>query len=257
MPYDPITGEYKEEDASVSKKLTGLIAKDNPYMQAAATRGAQDANRRGLLNTSIATGAVEAARINAALPIASQEAGQSHQSNLQGRNIQMTDIGQKRDIGATREFLGTEIASREDMQAADIASREGMQGRDITSREGLVARDISSREGMQQLDIDSRERIANMNISANDRIGATSMSQNIDANYNNLVANIMKNPDIPASERQRYLDHAANIRDSGYNLLEQFFGVDLQWTTPGTTGGTPRNAQPVPYYPGNFGRLQR
>lgn len=231
MAYDPITGEYKEEDASVSKRLTELLSRDDPYMQQASTRGNQQANRRGLLNSSIAVGAVENERIRAGLPIASQEAGQAHEMNLQGRNIQIQDIGQKRDIENTRYLQGQDITSRERMQGTDIASRERMQGADIASQ-----------EHMQQLQIESNQRIADMNLAAADRNAAASIAVGLDSNYSQIVATIMNNPDIPAADRQRYLDHAAQVRNSGFNLLEQFFGIDLTWNTPG--------AKPAPALPG-------
>ncbi len=70
-------------DSLVENRLTGLLNSDNPYMQQAETRGLQQANARGLISSSLAVGAVEGARINAALPIAQQDASLYGQSNLQ------------------------------------------------------------------------------------------------------------------------------------------------------------------------------
>lgn len=309
MAYDPITGEYKPDDTSVSKRMTGLLSKNDPYMQQATTTGKKAANRRGLLNSTMAVTAVEDSRIRAALPIASQEAGQAHQRNLQGRDIQYRDISDQRNIGAQREFLGTEIASRERMQDRDIGSREGMQLADlaaakerlgmslsqeeklalanISSREGMQAADIeaarerlsmelgnraslqqaelaaakerlgmqlsqqdslaleelraaeerlgieiSSRQAMQARDIELQERLAQMNLGANDRNAAAQIAQAFEASYSNIIAGIMANPDIPAAERQRYLNHAARVRDSNLNLVEQFYGIELNWGSP-------------------------
>ena len=271
MPYDPVTGEWKEEETGVAKRMTGLLSRDTEYMQQAATRGRQAANRRGLLNSTMAVQGVEAARIRAALPIASQESAQAQQRNLQGRNIQFQDVSQQRDIGARREFLGTDIASREAMQGRDIEAAqqrldtdiaaaetrlgrqlthdERMQMENIDGRERMQGADIVSREGMQALDIESRDRISNMNLASIDRNAAAQMAQGFDANYAQTVSNIMNNPDIPAAERQRYLDHAARVRDSNYNLIEQMYGIDLEWTTAGSST-TPRPGGP----PGPRGR---
>ena len=51
-------------------------------MKQAQTRGLQLANKRGLLNSSLAVGAAQAETIRSALPIASQEAAQAHSTEL-------------------------------------------------------------------------------------------------------------------------------------------------------------------------------
>jgi hypothetical protein len=63
------------EDAFVSNQLTKLLTSGNPYLERARTKALAGANRRGLLNSSMALGAGEAAAIDAALPIAQADAG--------------------------------------------------------------------------------------------------------------------------------------------------------------------------------------
>lgn len=293
MAYDPVTGEYKPEDSSVETKMTGLLSRDNEYMKRAAARGKSAANRRGLLNSTMGVQAVEAARIDAAMPIATQDAAQAHERNIQGRNIQIQDIGQRRDIAANRDLLDTEIAGRERLQEGDIASRERMQDRDIaatrerlqmelgnrvtlqdadnaaqkerlgmqlTQQEELalaelraaeerLGLEIGSRERMQGIDVELQERIASMNIAANERTAAAQIAQAFEASYANIMASIMNNPDIPAAERQRYMDHAARIRDNNLNLVEQFYGIELEWRT---SGGGANPTQPRGYIPPEF-----
>lgn len=315
MGYNPTTGQWEPEDASVSKKLTGLLSSNNKYMQQAGTEGRKAANRRGLLNSSIAVGAVEDARIRAALPIASQEAGQIHQSNLQGTDIASRERMQGRQFEHETGLQGTDIESRERMQGVDVASRERMQGLDITSREGMQeaeltslaqrqqadiasreqmqltdiasregmqaaqlsqlndaqVRDIASREGMQAAelqslidrqatDIASREgilaldrelqdRIAQMNVSAGERQQAAALAASFEQSYSNLLSSIMSNPDIPASSRQTYMNHAARVRESNFALIEQMFGISLEWgasAQPIAASTTPTAALPPP-----------
>ena len=58
----------------VSGRLDTLLDSDSPYIQRARTRGRQTANRRGLMNSSIAARASEASAIDAAFPIAAADA---------------------------------------------------------------------------------------------------------------------------------------------------------------------------------------
>lgn len=73
-PMQGPTSYQPSENALVSRQLTNLLSQDNPYMQRARTRAMQYSNSRGLLNSSMAAGAGEAAAIDAALPIAQQDA---------------------------------------------------------------------------------------------------------------------------------------------------------------------------------------
>src|SRR5690606_16056061 len=121
-----------------SKRLTGLLGKDNPYMQQAATVGRQAANRRGLLNSTMGVQAVESARISAALPIASQEASQAHATNLQGR-----------DIASRERMQGRQFEHETGIQTRDIESRERMQGRDIEAQRQRLELELGSRASLQ------------------------------------------------------------------------------------------------------------
>ena len=58
----------------VSGRLDALLDSDSPFLERARARARQLANRRGLMSSSIAAGAGEAAAIDAALPIAQADA---------------------------------------------------------------------------------------------------------------------------------------------------------------------------------------
>lgn len=203
MAYDPKTGVFKPEDESVSGRVTNLMSQSNPLMQQARTQGAQAANRRGLLNSSMGVQAGQAAAYGAALPIASQEASQAHQTNIQGRDLQTRDL---------------------------------MQKREITSQEGMHKRGIESSERIANLNRESQERIAQMNVAAHEREKAASLAAAFESNYAHVIAQVMNNHEIPANVRQQFLDHAGRMRDSNLRLVEQMYNIQLDWgQTPGTT----------------------
>lgn len=195
-PNTPAIPDPVQENASVADHVTDLLDKNNAYMQQAATQGTQAANRRGLLNSSMSVQATEAARINAALPIASQDAGQAHQTNMQSN----------------------ELTVQQRMQQFDAQNQQYMQ-----------RVDAAFREQMASLDRDAQERIANLNVAASERQAAAQLAASYENAYSEILANIMNNPDIPADVRQQYIDHAGAVRDSNLNLVEQMYGVDLDW----------------------------
>lgn len=261
-PNDP---NNPNNDTSVARRVTGLLDTSNPdnlYMQQAETQGLQQANQRGLLNSSIAVQAAQQGRVNAALPIAQQDASQANQRVMQGTQIQSTEGMQTKDIAAQQQEQQTGIAAAKEQQQTGIAATQqeqqtqiaadtAKQQADIQNQKWLAqfsadtqtrlqGLDEATRLQLQQLSSDSAERIANMNVSSNDKDRATSIAASLELGYQQMVSSITNNPDIPADARQQYLDQANAIRESNFNLIEQMYGINLDWT------GTPnQTTQPV------------
>lgn len=75
--------DWGGKDDNVAKRIAQITSENSPLMQQARTTGLQQANRRGLSNSSMAVGASQAEAIRAAAPIASQEATLSAESRAQ------------------------------------------------------------------------------------------------------------------------------------------------------------------------------
>ena len=82
----------------VQNQMQGLMNRGGAYMQNAARRGLETANRRGLLNSSIAAGSAERSSLEAAMPIAQADAqtyGRTQSENMGALN---QGLMQERDI---------------------------------------------------------------------------------------------------------------------------------------------------------------
>lgn len=73
-PPTPVQSVVDPKTETMQGQIESITAKGSPLMQLAGTRAKQAANQRGLLNTSMAVQAGEAAVLDAALPIASHDA---------------------------------------------------------------------------------------------------------------------------------------------------------------------------------------
>lgn len=294
MPMKP-DGTWEPEDDLVSPRLSGLLAESSPLMKQAQTLGKQQANRRGLLNSSIAVGAAQNEMIKAALPIASQEASQIHQKNLASMDIGSRERMQGRDIEAQKERLQMELGSQAALQAAELAAakerlgmtlsseeqrqladlnaakeRLGMQiqseqqmqsaehqaqmarlqaelgsaaalqeaqiaaekerlGMELTSREQLALADLNAAKERLGMQIESEQQIAAMNVASNDREKAAALTAAIQNAYLSSWQSIANNTDIPAAAREQYFTHLKTIFNSQMGLLEQLYGIDLEW----------------------------
>lgn len=215
---DPQTGVWKPQSSGIVNRVTGLLSQNNPLIQQARAQGLQSSNRRGLLNSSMGVQAGQTAAYGAALPIASQESDQIHQRNLQGAEL----------LGA-KDRLNAQLATQKSIAAGDASSRLQIAQMELSAREKQAGLDREHQLTMAEFDRLSRERIASMELSARDKQYAATAAAGFESTYAQMVSNIMNNAEIPAAERQSYLDHAAKIRDSNYALVEQIYGIDLNW----------------------------
>ena len=102
-----------------SDRLNSLLATDSPYIQMARTRAAQTANSRGLLNSSIAAGAGEAAAIERAAPLAQSDAEQTNLFARDKNNFQREGAIRQLGIAADSDTQGRTMEFNRDQQAID------------------------------------------------------------------------------------------------------------------------------------------
>lgn len=180
-----------DANQTVQGQMDGLLAKNSPLMQRAETRANQESVRRGLLNSSMAVGAAQGAVIDAAMPMAQQDAGtyaESARSNAAARtstsqfnagetntasrfgaDAENQALTQQRNLGAegvAREFDASENAKQREFQTSERTGAEAfqagqnreqmtfqqrMQELQQAGSDAQQARDIASREAMTRL----------------------------------------------------------------------------------------------------------
>lgn len=102
-----------------SDRLNSLLAADSPYIQMARTRAAQTANSRGLLNSSIAAGAGEAAAIERAAPLAQSDAEQTNLFERDKNNFQREGAIRQLGIAADNDTQARTFQFNRDQQTND------------------------------------------------------------------------------------------------------------------------------------------
>lgn len=108
-----------------SYNLQGLLAGNSPYITQARTQATQMANSRGLLNSSIAAGNAQAAAIQAALPIASQDAQASY--GLQQTNLDNLAKAKLAGIAASGERVAAMASQNAMVKTAEINNQGELQ----------------------------------------------------------------------------------------------------------------------------------
>ena len=99
-----------EKSTNVSDIAGEMMQGDNALMTRAKTQGLQTANRRGILNSSVAAGASTNAVLDRVVPMASQEAQQRHAEQMSDR-----EAGH-RSREAEQQFGFSQALSRQDFE---------------------------------------------------------------------------------------------------------------------------------------------
>jgi hypothetical protein len=201
--------------STTTDRLNAILSSDSPLMQGARARGMMAANRRGLLNSTMAAKAGEAAMIDAAVPLALQE-------------------GQ---VASTEYQQGQQIGHEQSLQANDIELQQWLKLSDNDLQLALQNNDIASDHWIAQLDADTRTAIANLQVGASDREKIGAMVAAVQQNYTAMYTAILNNPDLPSEQRDDELVHVENVLLNGIELIEQTYGVDLVWNGSTITEG--------------------
>jgi hypothetical protein len=189
---------YTERNESTEGRVYGIIDRNSPLMQQAEARALMLANRRGLANSSIAGQAMQAAVMDSALPIASQDASQAFQRNLSNQNFEQSRT----------------------LQQDQIDANIFMQGRDL-----------SSIDWRAQLSADTQTQIANMQVSASDREKVGALVASAQQQFAETQRSILNNEAIPADVRDQYLKQAEDNLRRSLNMVESMYSVKFDWSS--------------------------
>ena len=196
---------------TVEGRLSGLLASESPYLTAAKTRAKQEANARGLLNSTMAATAGEKAAIETALPIAQQDA-QSLANYRQNIALQKNQGEIQKVLYETQGDISSRLSTQtheQEMikQAADIEWKKI----DLQARMDVE---------FERLDQENKQMF-------NDTIDA------ISTDYMNDYMEIMVNPALNnKAARQAALDILAHNTKQRYALAGGVAAVELTWDVP-------------------------
>jgi hypothetical protein len=206
-PAQPASAQpFPQQNDGVADNVAKITASDSPLMKQAEQRGFQVANRRGLLNSSIAAGASQAAVLDAATPIATQDASQNFQKNLATQNFQQNRV---------------------------------LQSDADTSATARTAMQIGSSEKIAQLNDATQRFTTGLNVQAAEKANAASLANAFTQTYSQMFGEIAKNADLPKETREQYLTHIMNVSNSNFSLMQGLYGVDFKYgggTTPASNG---------------------
>jgi hypothetical protein len=245
----PTLASVNQPTDTTAGQLDTLLSKDNPYITRARAKAAEYANSRGLLNSSMGAQAGEAAAIDAALPIASQDANTYSTQRLANQGAS-NQFGMQASAG--------DIASRAAVQHAQLET--GLIGTRTEAEKALAAQQGEIQTSLQNLRGDQAKAVAD--IEANYK---TLMQANASAatTFNSVMENIgkiMDDPNTTAEQKQAAVDNQVKLLNASLSVMGSIANLDLTsllnfddlksvLPAPGTPGAPP--SAPSPGAPGS------
>lgn len=253
MAYSAANGggqTWTPENDKVDSEVSRITSAGGPLMQQAKTDGMATAQRRGLLNSSMAVGSAQGAVLNAALPMAQQNSAQTAQKNLSTQEYGQSRGLQEQQFGYDTSLSDQDFRQKQQLSEQSYKHQLGaidyqgnwnsrLQVEKAQQDASLSDQDYRQKAGLLAVDNASKEKIASWNVGQYEKERAMSALTAMEQLYAGQFTSIGNNTDMPAETRNAYLQHIASLRDSSLNLVQQMYGINLNWASPGapTTAG--------------------
>lgn len=235
-------GQINPNDSTnTASQLDAITNANSPYIQLAKQQGLLTAASRGLENSSIGAGASEAAAVQAAAPLAEQNAGaatgakmQNSQLETQANEFNASEQNQNQQLNAQLETQTNQFdASQRQAAAATNAAAINSIKQQIEAIIGQLNQQFLSGTQAQQLAQIQGKWGALMSTNQT----AASLMQSMLSGINATLSN----KDIPAARAQ------ASIQ-TNVTLLESFMGVIDAMNGGSTTGAGTTLPSPKPSF---------
>lgn len=157
----------------VSNQLNNLMNQGGAYLSNARRRGLEQANRRGMLNSSIAAGSAERAGIEAAMPIASADAAAYGTAQTQNMEALNQNLMQQRDI------MNQQAIAASSLTAAGVsAGAQAAVAREQMALDAQLQRERLAYEG-EQAGLNRYHQLGMSSTEYGQQLGAMGMQYNL------------------------------------------------------------------------------
>ncbi|CAN0461679.1 unnamed protein product, partial [Scytosiphon promiscuus] len=227
-------GTTKFQDANVDTQVDRITSNDSARMQRARATGEAAAARRGLKNTTMGGQAGQGAVYDIALDMGKQNASQIHD-----RNVSLQGFEQNTRLSDQQFVQESRLADRNFAQNTEL-SRQGfqqqqqLQQEELANRTELANLDKDTRLEVAKVDANTRLELNEATLNAQEKAESARLLQQADSTYQQAVAAIMANPDLPQSARANQLNTAKNVWQTSRQMVAKMYSVKLQWPEPKT-----------------------
>jgi hypothetical protein len=224
-------------DQTVEGRVNGIIASNSPLMQQAQSRALQQANSRGLINSSIAESAGQSAVLDAATNIAKQDA-QTY-ANAASQNAGAKTAASQFGATASNTINLANAGAENSAATANAKAANDAQ---------LANQDAINKASTANLGVAGNLNIANLEAQYKNLTQASSSAASIMNNTQTMVNNIMQDKNLDAAAKQAAIDKYNASSNRAIQIIGAIAGdVDLSSYLDEILGmTTPTNKQLSP-----------
>ena len=211
------TPDVVGENETVQQQVKKIIDENSPLMQQANRIAREEANSRGLLNSSMAVGAGQQAVISQALPIAQQDAN-TYAAARASTNQALNRAGEF-NAGSENTMHGQVLQANTQL----TQSREGnlnqqiLQGMSNENQLALANLDVGIKKYLGELDANNRQLLQT-------NASAATMFQNVVDN----ISRIAQDPNMSSSAKNAATNSQLNLLNEGLRQISAVTVTDQQ-----------------------------
>jgi len=236
-----------DDKSSVANNLQGIIASNSPLMQQAQTKALEAMNGRGLVNSSMAEQAGQAAVIQSALPIAQQDASTNASAGQFNAAAENQKIGAKfsadtqgnmQDASASNQSKAQQYAGdlSTNQQNAQAKNQASMQQYDAGLKAAMQNADAATKLQLSKLDSDTKTNLANIQANYQVLMQANSSGAQLYSQALQQMSAIMNDKDLDATSKTAYIKQLTDNLQASLGYIGKISNLDLAGITG--TGGT-------------------
>lgn len=204
-PYDASLRTVDPATETVAGQLNTILSSGSPYLERAKAGAMDTANSRGLLNSSMAAGAGEAAAIDAALPIAQADAGTYSTTAQQNQ-------GYKNSAGQFN-------AASENAASTQMAGQAGQST--LATQTGEIETGLQGLKGTQS------ETLANIEAQYKELMQTSASASSTFSQVSKNITDILNDPNTSVAQKQNAVNNESSILQSSMNVIGQIANLNL------------------------------
>lgn len=236
--FSPETRAINPENETVSGQLDQILKQDNPYVARRRSSADGVSNARGLINSTMGVQAGEAAAIDAALPIAQQNAsiyGQASKDNMDATNTALQfnagskNQGAQFNASAQNQFTKAEqdAAIQKEAIASTGEQQRQTQAAGSVQQKELQASGAAFESALQQVKGDQATNLANIEANYRTLIQASASAQTFFTAMSNNISAVLANTDTTAEQKQSAVDKITQVMNNGLTVIGSISNLDL------------------------------
>lgn len=223
-----------DESKGVAGRVNSLTSSGSPLLEAARTRAAQNANARGLRNSSMAVQSGEQAVIETATPIAQADASLFQNQQLANQSAKNQADQFNANIRTNVGLQGAGAAADESKfgrtlleEARQFNATGTRQDRQFADEQKYKREQLQMQQTLAQMDATSRKELATIESEFKADIAS---NENISNAWGTMMGNInqiQNNPDLDAAAKKQLIDNQVASFRSFTNFWRKVTGGDV------------------------------